>query len=178
MREGQSKDRTCYLRAILSRYGGIHTYYNTKTGLTRELHLYGHIDESWNSDPDPRFHNKPIRLLVHSTQEDIVSTLGVDHAFGSVAINAGVEPKPIEWQGEIVEDEPVKVEMAVRLDAFEAICRQAADAFDHGRILAARITLASESFPGVASDKLYIYLKNLDVSAAWSYAVEHFELID
>jgi hypothetical protein len=72
----------------------------------------------------------------------------VDHAFGSVAVNAGVEPKPIEWQGEIVEDEPVKVEMAVRLDAFEAICRQAADAFDHGRILAARVTLASESFPG------------------------------
>ena len=53
-------------------------------------------------------------------------------------------------------------------DAFEALDHQAADAFASGRMLGAKVTLAGESLPQVASKNLYIFLNNLDVSTAGS----------
>lgn len=187
MAEKESEERTCDLRVMLSGYGGAHTWYDAKVGLRRKMTLVGWIHDPYHAplgDIDERFpgsvfHNKAARLDIYSPGDpawlDRVRTLlGDSDACGRVAVRAGVEPDCFEVLGEAVEDEPVTVRLDMSADAFEAIQRQAADAYNHNRIMGATVALSGAALP--KKDSPFIFLKDLDVSKSEEYAVTGFEI--
>jgi hypothetical protein len=185
MPERESKARTCDLNLALYRYGGIDTSYDAKAGLRRQMVLSGRIDDSYvGGGPDfsdPRFQGKPVRLEISSPPDpkwlsEALNTPDVGNVCGLVLVNAGVEPKQFEFDGEVVEEEPVKPMLTVDADALEAIRRQAAEAYDHRRIMWATVTLVGEPLPETRS--AFIFLKDLDVSKRQTYAVGCFRIFD
>lgn len=189
MTEEESEKRTCNLSVMLSRYGGVQTWYDANVGLRRRIALIGRVDDPYQSPmgdidehfPDSAFHDKPARLEIHSPAdpawlEEVRNSLGDRSACGCVTVRASVEPHRFEIEGEEVEAEPVRVRLDMSADAFEAICRQAADADDHHRIMCAKVTLSGDAVPD--TDSLFIVLKDLDVSKAQEFAVRDFEIFD
>jgi hypothetical protein len=191
MPEGQSEESFCDLRMMLFRYGGVNTTYDAKGGIKRSFVLSGRIDDpdlGPGSGPDfsaPHFHNKPVRLEISSPPDPewlgtVCTARGVDEACGLVRVNAGVEPKRYEVDGEMIEEEAVKVILAVNDDAFEAIRSQASEAYDHRRIMQAKVTLIGESLPETddPTSPFGLDLADLDVSTVQGYAVRGFEIFD
>jgi hypothetical protein len=185
MPETQSEERECDLRVALLGYSGVNTSYDAKAGLKRSVVLSGRIDDPYlGGGPDfsaPHFHEKPVRLEISSPPDPewlgrVRAARGVDEACGLVRVNAGVEPKRYEVDGEMIEEEPVKVILAVSGDAFEAIRHQASEAYDHRRIMWAKVTLIGKSLPELESAMLF--LGDLDVSELRGYAVSDFEIFD
>ena len=189
MAEEQSEKRTCDLSVMLSRYGGVHTWYDAKAGLRRRIALIGRVEDPYRTPlgdfdehyPDSAFHDKPARLEIYSPAdpawlEEVRTSLGDSNACGCVTVRAGVEPDRFEIEGEAVEAEPVEVRLDMSADAFEAIRRQAADADDHHRIMWAKVTLSGDAVP--ETDSHFTFLKDLDVSKAQEYAVTGFEIFD
>lgn len=189
MAEGQAEDRVCDLRLALFRYGGVRSSYDPVVGLMRRVVIVGRIDDpdlgpgSGPSFSDSRFHGKPVRLEISSPPDpewldEIRKTRGVAHACGLVRINAGVESERITLDGGAVEDEPLVAMVVVSADAFEVIRRQAAEAYDHRRVMWANVKLAGDPLPNSDKSLGYICLKDLDVSERRGYAVRSFEIFD
>jgi hypothetical protein len=189
--EEQPEERTCDLRLALFRYRGVHTSYDAKLGLRRSVILSGRVDDpdlGPGSGPDfsaPHFHNKPIRLEIYSPVDPdwlgwpkhIRDTPSIRHACGLARINAGVEPERLKLDGETVEGDSIRVVLAVSADAFEAIRRQAAEAYDHRRIMWAKITLIGEAIP--ETDNIFgLNLADLNISTVQDYGVRDFEIFD
>ena len=195
MHEEQPKERFCDLKMMLFRYSGVSTTYDAKGGIKRSFSLSGRID-----DPDPgpsgksahfgfpgsTFHDKPVRLEVHSPPDPewlgwpkhIRDTPSISHACGLARVNAGVEPEEFELFGETIEGPAIRVVLAVSADAFEAIRRQGAEAYDQRRIMQVKVTLIGDSLPETDDDD-YIWglrLKDLDVSKVQDYGVRGFEI--
>ena len=183
MPETKSEGKTCSLQLELFRYGGVNTSYDAKVGMKRRLVLSGRID-----DPDldaltfsaPHFHNKPVRVEITSPPDpewlgEVLGTPDAENACGLVQVNARyVEPERFELDGEIVKDEPVLVMLKVSADIFEVLRCQAVEAYDHHRVTWASLTLVGEALP--KPDSLFIFLKDLDVSALRVYAVGEFNI--
>ncbi len=187
----QSEQRTCDLKLLLFRYGGVHNWYDTKSGLKRQLVLTGRVDDPYQSpsgnfdefSPGSAFHEKPVRLEISSPPNekrlaDVMGSLGVDNAFGVVWVEAHVEAKQFELDGEMVKAEPVRVSVEMSPDALERIRCQAAEANEKRRILLAKLTLLGNSLPEPDNSLGYIDLKDLDVSKRSSYAIGGFEIFD
>ena len=197
MPEGQSKESFCDLSMMLFRYGGVNTTYDAKGGIKRRFVLSGRIDDPYVGplgDPSPvgepgsAFHDKPVRLEISSPPDPewlgwprhIRDTPSISHACGLARVNAGVEPKRFELDGETVEGHAIRVVLAVSADAFEAIRRQASEAYDHRRIMQAKVTLIGESLPETddPTSPFGLDLADLDVSTVQGYAVRDFEISD
>jgi hypothetical protein len=185
MAEDQSEQRTCDLRVVLFRYRGVNTSYDATAGLKREFVLSGRVDDPYlGGGPDfsaPHFHNKLVRVKIHSPPDpewlgEVLGTPGAESACGVVLVNANVEPKRFELDGETVEEEPVQVWLKVSPEVFEALRRQTAEAYEHRRIMAAKVTLLGTPLPKL--DSYFIFLKDLDVSVRRTYAVRDFEISD
>jgi len=198
MPEDQSTERFCNLNMLLIRYSGVSTTYEIKGGIKRKFSLSGHIDDPYQTplgdiqdfgEGDSAFDRKPVRLEIHSSPDPewlgwlkhIRDTPSISHACGLARVNAGVEPEKFELFGETVEDAAVRVVLAVNADAFEAIQSQAAEAYDHRRILQAKVTLIGDSLPQadtseVSTLDLWLKPKDLDVSKVQEYGVSDFEI--
>ncbi len=189
MVEGEFVERTCDLNVMLNWYGGLHTWYNARTGLKRSTTLIGRIDDSYlaplgNIDPhlpDSSFHGKPVRMEICSPADsewldEVRVSLGDSDACGCVSVRKGVEPDRFDIDGEMVEADSVTARLDMRPDAFEAIQRQVVDADDHQRIMRAKITLSGNAIP--KADSRFTFLKDLDVSKAQDYAVRDFEIFN
>ncbi|MFQ5757756.1 MAG: hypothetical protein ACE5H7_16880 [Acidiferrobacterales bacterium] len=194
MREEQPQERHCDLRMLLSRYSGVSTTYDAKGGIKQSFTLSGHIDDPYQNPigdiqefgpGDSVFDGKPICLDVYSPPDSdwlgwpkhIRDTPSISHACGLAAVTAGVEPEKFELFGETVEDAAVRVVLAVNADAFEAIRSQAAEAYDHRRILQAKVTLIGDTLPETDRPAVSpLKPKDLDVSKAQDYGVRGFEI--
>ena len=189
MDEEKSEGRICHLNIMLSQFGGVHTWYDQKSGLRRRMTLVGRIDDPHQTPrgdileivPDSAFHDKVARLDIHSPAdpawlEEVRTTLGANNACGCVAVRTGVEPHRFECKSEAVDIEPVTVRLDVSADVFEAVRRQAADANEHHRIMWAKVALSGVELP--ETDRLFTHLKDLNVSKAGQYAVTGFEIFD
>lgn len=190
MGEEQFEPRSCKLDLALLRYGGVKTSYDAKTGLRRSTVLSGRIHDRYDhyigplALGDSAFDGKPVHVDISSPPdlswlEEIRDRHGVDGACGAAFVKAGVEAEQVEPEiGEPFEVEPVQVTVMVSTDAFEAICRQAAEAHDHRRIIGATVILAGNSLPSPRLKEVSIRPKELDVSADRGYAVSSFEIFD
>ena len=197
MPEEQSKERFCDLRIMLFRYGGVSTTYDAKGGIKRHFVLSGRIDDPYVGplgdispfgEPGSAFHDKPVRLEIYSPPDPewlgwlkhIRDTPSISHGCGLAGVNASVEPDRYELDGETVELDSITVVLAVNADAFEAISRQAAEAYDHRRIMQAKVTLIGESLPGTddATSRFGLHLADLDHSTVQDYGVRDFEISD
>jgi hypothetical protein len=191
MSEDQSNQRTCYVNLFLSTYGGVHTWYDPKAGLRRLLVLTGRVDDPYRSpmgdffesEPGSAFHGKPVRMEISSPPDekcsaDDLGTLGVENAFGVFSVEAHVELEQFELDGEMVEVEPVRVNVEMNPDAFETIRCQASEAYERRRIMWAKLTLHVGALPELDNSFRRVDLKDLDVSKENSYAVGDFEIFD
>jgi len=196
MTEAKSDQRKCHLGLVLSRYGSIKSSYDVKGGLRRSINFCGHVDDpdlggSWSPPSDSPFHGKPVFVEFLSPPNPewakVVSDSygdGVGIACGRVKVNAGIEAEQYEFEGETVEVSAISVTLAVTSDSFEAICRQAVVAYDHRRVIWAKVTLFGKSLPELEddSDSLFeedlVYLKDFDVSEVRGYAVDSFDIIN
>lgn len=198
MPEEQHQESYCDFRMLLSRYSGVSTTYDAKGGIKRSFSLSGHIDDPYQTPfgdiqefgaGDSVFDGKPIRLEIYSPPDPewlgwpkhIRDTPSISHACGLARVNADVEPETFELFGETVEDAAVRVVLAVSGDAFEAIRSQAAEAYDHRRILRAEVTLIGDALPEpdkppVSALDLRLKPKHLDVSKAQDYGGRDFEI--
>jgi hypothetical protein len=86
-----------------------------------------------------------------------------------------VEPKRVEseYGTTSFEVEPIQIRLVVSADAFEAICRQAAEADRQQRTMEARVTLVGDSLPEPVGDH---GLKGLNVSEDRDYPVGCFDI--
>lgn len=192
MAEDQSEQRTCDLSLVLFRYGGVHTWYDAKGGLKRKFVLSGRIDDPYRSplediyefgEGNSAFHNKPVRVEISASSDpkwlgDVIARLGDDRTFGVVWVKAHVEPKRFELDCEMVEVEPITLNVEMNIDAFEAVRRQAVEADDHRRIMWAKVALVGETLPEPNNKLGFIDLKNLDISKDTEYAIGGFEIFD
>ena len=189
MPEGQSKERFCELSMMLFRYSGVSTTYDAKGGIKQSFNLSGHIDDPYRTplgdiqefgEGDSVFDGKPVRLEIYSPPH-IRDTPSVSHACGVARVNAGVEPERFELDGETVEGDAILVVLDVSADAFEAIRRQAAEAYDHRRIMRATVTLIGDSLPQTDTPTMstldaMLWLKDLDVAKVQDYGVRGFKI--
>lgn len=198
MADEQSGEKYCNLRLVLSRYAGVSSSYDAKGGLKRRFVLSGRIDDPYVSpsgDPSPfgepgsAFHGKPVRVEISSSPDaEILGSIrasymgGMGDPCGLVRCRSGVAPERFELDGEMVETEPVEVWMQLSPDAFEAIRRQAAEAYDNRRIMWAKVTLVGDSLPATDDPRMDsffgLHLKDLDISADKVYGVRDFEIFD
>jgi hypothetical protein len=180
----QSRERTCDLRLLLFRWGSVETSYDAKAGLRRSLDVFGHVDDPYipgcGDTTASHFHDKAVRLGIHLRNDDtewltnIRAKHGVAHACGNVLVRTGVEPEQFESDGKTNELEPIGIDVEVGLDTFEAIRSQAAH--PHSGMMGATVTLVGNGLPEPNEDSLYLYLKDLDVSAERTYAVGTFKI--
>lgn len=107
-------------------------------------------------------------------------TGGKNAPCGFVRVRAGLEPERFELFGEMVETEPVEVKLFLGPDVFEAIRRQGAEAYDHCRIMCAKVTLVGDALPATddSNDYFGLKLKDLDISADKVYGISGFEIFD
>lgn len=178
MTEEQSEKRTCDLKLYLSRYGGIHTWYDAKVGLRRSMVLFGRI----NDHSDSAFNGKICKVEVLSPAdrallEEVRALIGEGNPCGIVEVTAGVVPESFELDGEVAEIEPVDVRLHVTSDAFEAINRQATDADAQHRVMMAELTISGDAILEPES-RFSNSLNNLDVSKPQRYVVANFEIFD
>ncbi len=189
MDDKESEERGCDLSIMLSGYGGVHTWYDAKVGLRRQMTLVGRIDDPCRTPlgdiddnfPDSAFHNKATCLDIYSPPDpawldEVRTSLGDSNACGCVAVSESVEPDRFEVEGEAVEAAPVTVRLDMTADAFEAVRSQAANANEHNRIMWTKFTLSGRALP--EKDSHFIFLKDLDISKAEEYAVTGFEIFD
>ena len=156
------------LELSLLRYGGLSTWYDAKAGQRRRLTLFGLVENG----EDTAFRYKPVRLNIYSPADpawlkEVRTSLGEEHACGSVAVTAGVE-------SECVDIEPIAARLDVSAEAFEAISSQAMDADDRNRMMGATLTLSGNAIPDPR--RFNMFLEDLDVSKAQEYAVTDFEI--
>jgi hypothetical protein len=106
----------------------------------------------------------------------------VGNLCGWVRVRAGVEPERFELDREMVETEPIQAFLYLTPDAFEAIRRQAAHAYDHRRIVGATIPLVGNALSATDNpemDTLFgLKPKDLDISADKVYGVRGLEIFD
>lgn len=198
MADEQSGEKNCDLRLVLSRYGGVNSSYDAKVGLKWRLVLMGRIDDprigplgdpSPFGEPGSAFHGKKIRVNIDSPPDTeflgkirAICMGGVGNPCGSVVIRIGVEPERFELDGEMVEAEPIEASLHLSHDAFEAIRHQAAEAYDHRRIMWATITLVGNALPATDNPEIDTIFslkpKDLDISADRGYGVRSFEIFD
>ncbi|MCZ6590532.1 MAG: hypothetical protein O7B98_05245 [Alphaproteobacteria bacterium] len=183
MPEAQSKETECDLRLTLFQYGGVSTSYTAKGGLKRGVVLRGLVDVPLEY-PAPHFEKKPVSVTISSPPDpdwlsDVAAKFGVAASFGAVSVKASVEPEQFELDGETIEIEPVHVRMEMDPDTFETIRRQAAEAYDHRRIMSANVRLVGETLPDPSEKPLRMLdLGDLDVSEDREYAVGGFEILE
>lgn len=185
----------CELSIAFARYGGVNSSYDAERGLSRKFVLLGRIDDpdlDWDGDetglPDSAFHGKQVRLTVYTpldgeflrnVQASYMGDTG--NPCGVVTVRTGVEPERFELDGEMREIEPVIAQLHLSADAFEAIRRQAAEAYDHRRIMRATITLVGGALPAKDSRVKFWFghhLKDLDISKDQVYGIGGFEIGD
>lgn len=182
--EGQSKERFCELTLTLFGYSYDKTLYSAKSGLKRRMVLLGHI-EDYSIPRDDRFQGRSVRIDLETAPdlewyEQIKIEEEIDSACGQLGVKANVEAK----QYETYEEEPISAFITVTPEAFEAIHRQASEAFDRDtrQIMSATITLVGKSLPETddpeTASRFGVKLTDLDVSAYKVYAVGGFEIVD
>lgn len=182
-------ERECELVVNLFHYGNVETSYDANTGLSRRLVLLGRIDDDWYEDyycqGDSPFHDKPVRLDVHFKLDEEIARIRADFMGGTgdpcgvVRVTAGLEPDRFELHGESVETEPVYIDLLLSADAFGAIYRQAADAYDHRLVMRVRMILVGDALLSITRDKkmpLRLNPRELDISAFNGYGVKSFAI--
>jgi hypothetical protein len=98
--------KTCNLRAKLFRFGGADTSYDVNSGLRRSMVFWGWIDDSDDYGPrNDRFHGKGIRVTIYAPrnlewEDKIKRNENIDSSCGVACINANVEPKQFDFDGE------------------------------------------------------------------------------
>jgi hypothetical protein len=190
MNEDRSEERECELVIEFFHYGNVESSYDAKTGLLRCLVLLGQIDDKWYDDHyyrgDSAFHDKPVRLEIYSKpDEESLERIRVDFMGGTgdpcgvVRVTAGLEPERFSFHGdgEDVETEPVYIDLFLSPDAFEAIRRQAAEAYDHRLIMRANMTLVGDALLAMNRDETMPFglkPRELDISVFNGYGVRSF----
>lgn len=183
MPEAQPKERECDLPLTLFQYGVVSTSYTAKGGLKRKVMLRGRVVGPSDYSA-PHFDKKLVSVTISSPPDpdwlsDVAAKFGVAASFGAVSVKAGVEPEQFELDGETIEIEPVHVRMEMDPDAFETIRRQAAEAYDHRRIMSANVRLVGETLPDPSEKPLRMLdLGDLDVLEDREYAVGGFEILE
>lgn len=188
MTDEQSKEKKCDLCLMLSQYRGVNSSYDAKVGLKRGFAFSGRVDDPYVG-PGSAFHDKQVRVEICSPPDtEILEKIranymgGAGKPCGFVRIRAGVEPERFELDGEEAEAEPIEANLHLSPDAFEAIRRQAAEAYDHRRIIGATITLVGDALSATINPEslrpMSVPIKNLDISADKVYGVRGLEIFD
>lgn len=178
--EEESEENICSLRLGLFRKGvTTTTSYDASSGLKGRLVLSGWIDDRF--DDNSHFHNKPVRVEFSFPPNTawlakVLNETASDKACGVVQINTNIEPERFELEGEIVEEEPVRVELEVSTDSFEVIRRQVSNADEQHLEMEMEVTLVGNTLPQQKNSLGIISLKDLDVSKHRIYAVSGFEI--
>ena len=174
----------------LFHYSRVEISYDATSGLSRHLTLSGQIDDAWYDDYDyegsSAFHQKPVRLDLHSpvNPEDIERERtffmrGAGKVCGVARINARVEPKRFDFNGEEHESEPVYIYLFLSPDAFAAICDQAIEAYNNHLNMGATMTLLGDALQQIKRDpRMDPVLKprELDISVFHGYGVKSFKI--
>ena len=154
------------------------------------LTLSGQIDDAWYDDyyykDSSAFHQKPVRLDLHSppNPEDIERERtffmeGTGKICGVARINAGVEPKRFDFNGEEHESEPVYIDLFLCPDVFAAICDQAIEAYNNHLNMRATMTLVGDALQQIKRDPRMpwpLTPRELDISVFHGYGVKSFEI--
>jgi hypothetical protein len=191
MDEAWSKERECELIIDLLHYRGVESKYDPKTGLSSRLVLAGQIDDDWYDDHyyhEPSvFHGKRVRLEIHSPPDMADLERGRTNFMegsgdlcGVARIKEGVEPEMHECRGEIIESEPVYIDIHLPPNAFETISSQAAKAHGHCLAMRATMTLVGVALLPIKREKtmpLKLKPRELDTSSFNGYGVRRFELL-
>ena len=175
MVDEQNSNKKCDLTMFLSQVEWLTTSYDTKSGLTRNMRLCGHVhevDEDYGIN-EP-FHLKTCALHINSPTDqewlkEVRSSLGDRDAFGNVTIYSGLAPLRLKF----VELPPVRVKISISNDMFEALHQQVIEAFDQRRFISANVEFSGAALPDIATSQ--IFLDDLDISEDKTYPVTHFE---
>ena len=146
--------------------------------LCRSMTMIGYIDD-YVDDPyahcDERFHRKGIKLFLSAARdkpwtEELSQREGLPSICGVATVTANVTPKIYEWDGELIEDQPVQIRFSLSDEAFNAIQQQAEHTQRWSHLLEMRAELGGNSLPDGGIFGI-VELKDLDVSEARVFAV-------
>lgn len=172
----------CELHLVLSGECFVSSAFDSSAGLKRKLSVEGEIHEyPIEGVPESAFHGKSVMFAITSPPDSkllatLASELAAGPCCGTANVRAGVEPEPLELDGETQYDAPVRIHLHAEEKDFEAVTQLVLHGQQDRKLLQADVTLVGSSLPEPESRIPVIWPYQLDVTNRAEYAVSKFEV--
>ena len=176
---------TCHFKAYSDDKPIIHTGYDNGRfegflALTGRL-----IDNHDNFSGDSAFHNKPIRIELHTGSMhkalgDFAEKEGVKNACGGFVVAKGAEPEKFEVEGHPEETEPLLAILYVDVDTFIQAERLITRCFENNIEYSFHFVIGGRSLPDISKKGRFASMKlsDFDISSQSEYIIASFKVID